>query len=111
MGVHESQSLLWERMVALGLPFARYVLARIQKAFPDAKQFAGRTPEELHAALNVVKDPSLIRVEADEVRVGAGGVVWGAGGGGEGWGWGREGRSVFFASAFCLLFKHTLPGH
>ena len=25
MGVHESQSLLWERMVALSLPFAKYL--------------------------------------------------------------------------------------
>ena len=28
MGVHESQSLLWERMVALSLPFAKYLRVR-----------------------------------------------------------------------------------
>ena len=30
MGVHESQSLLWERMVALGRPFAAYLLPKLQ---------------------------------------------------------------------------------
>ena len=29
MGIHESQSLLWERMVALGLPFAKYVSGKV----------------------------------------------------------------------------------
>jgi hypothetical protein len=27
MGIHESQSLFWERMVALGLPFCKYMTA------------------------------------------------------------------------------------
>ena len=35
MGVHESQSLLWERMVALGRPFARYLAPKLSKAFPQ----------------------------------------------------------------------------
>lgn len=30
MGVHESQSLLWERMVALSRPFAAYLLPRFK---------------------------------------------------------------------------------
>ena len=38
---------------------------QIRKHFPS---FPERSPQELYAALNVVKDPSLIRVEADEVR-------------------------------------------
>ncbi len=29
MGVHESQSLLWERMVALGLPFSQYISGKV----------------------------------------------------------------------------------
>jgi len=29
MGVHESQSLLWERMVALSAPFQTYLLPKI----------------------------------------------------------------------------------
>lgn len=29
MGIHESQSLLWERMVALSQPFAEYITAKV----------------------------------------------------------------------------------
>ena len=35
MGVHESQSLLWERMIALGRPFSRYLAPKLSKAFPQ----------------------------------------------------------------------------
>jgi hypothetical protein len=35
MGVHESQSLLWERMVALSKPFNAYLLPLIREAFPE----------------------------------------------------------------------------
>lgn len=66
MAIHESQSLLWERMVGLSLPFARYLLPVLKKSFPGSFP-ADKTPEELYAALNVIKVPSLIRVEADEV--------------------------------------------
>jgi Zn-dependent M32 family carboxypeptidase len=65
MAIHESQSLLWERMVGLSRPFAAYLLPKLQAQFPDA--FAGRAPEELYAAMNAVKEVSMIRVEADEV--------------------------------------------
>lgn len=34
LGVHESQSLLWERMVALTPSFCRYLLPKIQAEFP-----------------------------------------------------------------------------
>jgi Zn-dependent M32 family carboxypeptidase len=30
MGIHESQSLLWERMVALGLPFCNYINGKVR---------------------------------------------------------------------------------
>jgi len=46
MGVHESQSLLWERMVALSEPFMHYLLPRIQEAFPGSN-FEGKTPADL----------------------------------------------------------------
>lgn len=65
MGVHESQSLLWERMVALGKPFQHYLLPKMQKAFPG--KFDGRSAEELYKAINKVRNPSVIRVESDEV--------------------------------------------
>ncbi|GAB4814416.1 hypothetical protein N2152v2_001462 [Parachlorella kessleri] len=65
MGVHESQSLLWERMVGLSKPFAAYLLPQIREAFPEVP--ADKSPEDLYAAMNIIKDPSFIRVEADEV--------------------------------------------
>ena len=65
MGVHESQSLLWERMVALGRPFQHYLLPKIREFFPTFSDKA--TPESLYQAQNVLRDPSLIRVEADEL--------------------------------------------
>ncbi|CAE8624370.1 unnamed protein product, partial [Polarella glacialis] len=34
MAIHESQSLLWERMVALSLPFSRYLLPKLRESFP-----------------------------------------------------------------------------
>jgi len=64
MGVHESQSLLWERMVGLSGPFMKYLLPKIRAHFPE---FPDRSPEDLYAAVNVMKHPSYIRVESDEV--------------------------------------------
>jgi carboxypeptidase Taq len=69
MGVLESQSLLWERMVALGRPFQTYLLKKIQAAFPEvaALHTPGRSADDLYGAINEIRQPSLIRVEADEV--------------------------------------------
>jgi carboxypeptidase Taq len=65
LGVHESQSLLWERMVALSQPFAHYLLPKLQQHFPELAEKL--TPETLYGAINVIREPSMIRVEADEV--------------------------------------------
>ena len=67
MGVHESQSLLWERMVALSRPFQSYLLPRLQQAFPQHEALRGRSAEDLYRAMNLVREPSMVRVEADEV--------------------------------------------
>ena len=67
MGVHESQSLLWERMVALSRPFQSYLLPKLQEAFPNHNNIQKMSTDELYAAINFVKDPSKIRVESDEV--------------------------------------------
>lgn len=65
MAIHESQSLLWERMVGLSKPFSKYLIPKLQAAFP---QFPGnKTANDLYSAMNIVKTKSLIRVEADEV--------------------------------------------
>ncbi|MEQ8716720.1 MAG: carboxypeptidase M32 [Acidimicrobiales bacterium] len=62
LGIHESQSRLWENLVGRRLSTVRWMHPRFVVAFPDA---AGHSAEDLWRALNVVK-PSLIRVEADE---------------------------------------------
>jgi carboxypeptidase Taq len=63
LGVHESQSRLWENQVGRGRPFWRHFLPRLRQAFPAAT--AGLTADRFDAAINAVR-PSLIRVEADE---------------------------------------------
>ncbi len=63
-GVHESQSRMWENMVGRGGPFCTYFLPRLAHYFPGS--FGSVTPEQLYRAVNKV-EPSLIRVEADEV--------------------------------------------
>ena len=63
LGVHESQSRLWENMVGRSRAFTTYLFPQLQQAFPSA--FADATPEMYYRAINKVT-PSLIRVEADE---------------------------------------------
>jgi carboxypeptidase Taq len=64
LGLHESQSRLWENVVGRSRPFCSWLLPRLQETFPQA--FAGSLePEDLFRTVNEVK-PSLIRVEADE---------------------------------------------
>ncbi len=63
LGIHESQSLLWENVIAHSLPFWNRYAHRLEAAYPG--QLDGRTPEDFHRAVNHVT-PSLIRVEADE---------------------------------------------
>ncbi len=67
MGVHESQSLLWERMVALSKPFQSYLLPKLKEAFPKHENIQKMTTDQLYKAINFIKEPSKIRVEADEV--------------------------------------------
>jgi Zn-dependent M32 family carboxypeptidase len=60
-------SLLLFCLVQVGLsqPFAEWLLPLIKQHFPD---FPQRSAQDFYAAENVIKSPSLIRVEADEVR-------------------------------------------
>ena len=64
LGVHESQSRLWENMVGRSRGFWERYFPELQKAFPG--QLAGVKREEFYEAINRVV-PSFIRVEADEV--------------------------------------------
>ena len=63
LGVHESQSRLWENQIGRSLEFCEWVLPLWQENFPENMQ--GVTAEDLWRAVNLV-EPSLIRVEADE---------------------------------------------
>ncbi len=64
LGIHESQSRLWENAVARSLPFWSYWFPIARRVFHEA--LADVTLDEFHAAVNHVA-PSLIRVQADEV--------------------------------------------
>ncbi len=64
MAIHESQSLFWERMIAQGRPFCTRYLPLLAETFPQ--NFKDVTSEKFYEGVNV-SQPSLIRVEADEV--------------------------------------------
>ncbi|KAA9006360.1 carboxypeptidase M32 [Paenibacillus spiritus] len=64
MGIHESQSRLWENMIGRSLPFWKRHFGKLQQHFPE--QLARVTPEQFYLAVNKVEN-SLIRTEADEV--------------------------------------------
>ena len=64
MGIHESQSLFWERMIAQSPAFCNRYLPLIAETFPE--NFKAVSNEQLYEAVNV-SEPSYIRVEADEV--------------------------------------------
>ena len=64
LGVHESQSRLWENQVARSVPFWRHYFPILRAFFPE--QLGDVSLDQFHRAINKVQ-PSLIRVEADEV--------------------------------------------
>jgi len=63
LGIHESQSRLWENKVGCAPAFWEHWLPAAARHLPDLTRFS---PAEITAALNRVS-PSFIRVEADEV--------------------------------------------
>ncbi|HEV7133130.1 MAG TPA: carboxypeptidase M32 [Gaiellaceae bacterium] len=67
LGIHESQSRLWENLVGRSLPFWRFFYPRVQATFPDALK--GVDLDRFLAGINKA-EPSLIRIEADEVTYG-----------------------------------------
>lgn len=63
LGVHESQSRMWENLVGRSIPFWEYYYPKLQNLFPSQ---LGTVPlESFYKGINRV-EPSLIRVEADE---------------------------------------------
>jgi carboxypeptidase Taq len=67
LGIHESQSRLWENLVGRSLPFWRRFYPRLQETYPE--QLAGVDLARFHAGVHAVK-PGLIRIQADEVTYG-----------------------------------------
>jgi carboxypeptidase Taq len=64
LGIHESQSRLWENHVGRSLEFWEYLLPKYQKAFPKA--LAKVSTQDFYRAVNKVQN-SPIRTEADEL--------------------------------------------
>jgi carboxypeptidase Taq len=64
LGIHESQSRMWENLVGKGRPFWTYFYPLLQKEFPA--QLRNVPLDTFYRAMNAV-EPSFIRVEADEV--------------------------------------------
>lgn len=64
MGIHESQSLMWENMVGRSKAFLTHHFPSIQQMFPEA--LGNVSLDDFYGAINTVT-PSFIRVEADEL--------------------------------------------
>lgn len=64
LGIHESQSRMWENIVGRSKEFWIYWYPHFQEAFPE--NLKNYPIDEFYRAINVVQ-PSFIRVEADEV--------------------------------------------
>jgi carboxypeptidase Taq len=64
LGIHESQSRLWENMVGRSLPYWKANYKKLQKYFPG--NLNNVSVEQFYKAANIVT-PSLIRTEADEL--------------------------------------------
>jgi carboxypeptidase Taq len=62
-GIHESQSRMWENMIGRSLPFWNFFYPRLKDFFPVLKK---TDVDDFYRMINTV-EPSLIRVEADEV--------------------------------------------
>jgi carboxypeptidase Taq len=63
LGLHESQSRMWENLVGRSLPFWEHFYPRLQERFKT--QLGNITLQQFYRAINKVQ-PSNIRVEADE---------------------------------------------
>lgn len=64
LGIHESQSRLWENNIGRSLDWWQTTYPRLQQVFPQ--QLNAVSPEQFYKGINKVQS-SLIRTEADEV--------------------------------------------
>src|SRR5262245_12354702 len=67
LGIHESQSRLWENLVGRSRPFWQLFYPRLQATYPEA--LSDVDLERFLAGIHAVT-PSLIRIQADEVTYG-----------------------------------------
>jgi carboxypeptidase Taq len=67
LGIHESQSRMWENLVGRSRPFWQFFYPRAQAAFPQ--QLSNVELDDFIAGINRVQ-PSLVRIKADEVTYG-----------------------------------------
>jgi carboxypeptidase Taq len=63
LGIHESQSRIWENQICRSKNFWRYYYPKYQEAFP---QLENVPLERFYDAINTVR-PSFIRIESDEL--------------------------------------------
>lgn len=63
LGIHESQSRMWENLVGRSRSFWQHFMPGLRAEFPEATK--GVSDDEWYRAINDVR-PSLIRVESDE---------------------------------------------
>ena len=63
LGIHESQSRMWENQVGRSRAFWKWVMPKLKDFFGDLTK--SQTLEDLYGAANIV-EPGFIRVEADE---------------------------------------------
>lgn len=64
MGIHESQSRLFENLIGRSEAFIELICPKMTELFPE--QLAGRSAHDVYLAVNKAQ-PSLIRTEADEL--------------------------------------------
>lgn len=64
MGIHESQSRFYENLIGRSRAFASYIFPKMQELFPE--QLSDTDADTFYRAINDVQ-PSLIRIEADEL--------------------------------------------
>ncbi|MFN0197062.1 MAG: carboxypeptidase M32 [Planctomycetaceae bacterium] len=64
LGIHESQSRMWENFVGRSLPFWEYFYGPLKETFSES--LGDVTLEQFYTAINTVQS-SFIRVESDEV--------------------------------------------
>jgi carboxypeptidase Taq len=67
LGIHESQSRMWENLVGRSEPFWQFFYPRVQDRYPE--RLRDVPVERFAAAINTVR-PGFIRIKADEVTYG-----------------------------------------